>query len=157
MTVNKITINGITFEVKGNHVSVRNGVLYVDGIAVTSGLSGDVHIIWDGDLAQLDAGGSVNCHDVHGNLNVGGAVRCNNISGSVTAGGSVKTSGFGGSARASAAASEHSGNVSVNASEAGYSVRIRHGDIMCGGSVHVRSRNGGYGGNINAGGSVHLE
>lgn len=160
MAISRIEINGVVFEVEGNNVSFRNGVVYVDGVAVASGLSGNVHVIWHGDLASLDADGSVDCQNIYGSVNAGGSVRCSDIAGHVNAGGSVKVKtpgGFGGSATASA--SGHSGSVSASASRG---IRIGHGDITCGsvnagGSVHVRSSRSGRYGSINAGGSIHLD
>lgn len=147
MAISRVEINGVVFEVEGNNVSFRNGVVYVDGVAVTSGLSGNVHVIWHGHLASLDADGSVDCQNIYGSVNAGGSVRCSDISGHVNAGGSVKVKtpgGFGGSASASRG------------------IRIGHGDITCGsvnagGSVHARSSRSGRYGSINAGGSVHLD
>ena len=138
MATNRIVINGITVEVEGSNVVVRNGVLYVDGESVQSQLSGDVNIIWEGDLANLFADGSVTCGDVEGNVTAGGSVRSQKIDGNVTAGGSVHTGG--------------------TVARGG---RIGHGDISvsginAGGSIHVRSKTGRYG-SINAGGSVHLD
>ena len=40
----------------------------------------------------VDAGGSVTCNDVHGDVDAGGSVRCGNVSGDVDAGGSVHMS-----------------------------------------------------------------
>jgi hypothetical protein len=159
MAISRIEINGVVFEVEGNNVSFRNGVVYVDGVAVASGLSGNVHVIWHGDLASLDADGSVDCKNVYGSVNAGGSVHCSDIGGHVNAGGSIKVKASGGSASASASASGHSGSVSASASRG---IRIGHGDIICGsvnagGSVHARSSRSGRYGSINAGGSVHLD
>lgn len=100
MAKSRITINGVTIEVEGSNVSVRNGTIYVDGATVQSGLSGDVHIIWEGDLARLEADGSVTCRNVHGDVTAGGSVQCKDISGKISAGGSVKASKCGGSINA---------------------------------------------------------
>jgi len=89
----KITINGNTFEVSGNNVSIINGTVRVDGNVVVSGLSGGVNIKWEGGLASLTTDSSVTCTDIHGSVNAGGSVHCNDISGSVSADGSVKASG----------------------------------------------------------------
>jgi len=91
---NRIVINGVAIEVEGSNVSVRNGTIYVEDRPVASGLSGQVHISWEGDLAHLNADGSVTCNSVHGNVTAGGSVRCGDIAGTVTAGGSVKASSY---------------------------------------------------------------
>lgn len=156
MTVNRITINGVTVEVEGENVSVLNGVIYVDGVAVQSQLSGDVHVLWHGDLASLEADGSVSCRNVDGDVTAGGSVQCRHVEGSVTAGGSVHTR----AASAQASAVGFNGDIKVTAGgSSGSSVRVGHGSISvghvhAGGSVHARGRRAG---NIHAGGSVHLD
>ncbi len=90
MAKNRMTINGVTYEVEGNNISVRNGVIYVDGVVVHSGLDNSVHITWRGDLASLQADGSVTCGSVEGDVIAGGSVNCHNVSGNVGAHGSVK-------------------------------------------------------------------
>lgn len=166
MTVNRITINGVTVEVEGENVSVRAGVIYVDGVAVQSQLSGDVHVFWHGDLASLEADGSVSCRDVDGDVTAGGSVECRHVEGSVTAGGSVHTRGasavaavgFNGDIKVTAEGSSvYARGGSAVAGKAG--VRVGHGsinvgNIHAGGSVHAKGRRAG---NIHAGGSVHLD
>ena len=142
MARNRIVINGVSIDIDGNNVSVRGGTISVDGIAVASGLSGNVHISWDGSLASLDADGSVECGDVHGNVNAGGSVKCHHIEGSVNAGGSVKAA---------------SNFAYTRGGVARRTFEIEYGDvgsINAGGSVHARR---GRLGSINAGGSVHID
>lgn len=157
MSKNRLIVNDIAIEVEdGARITLRNGVLYVDGNAVQSQLSGEIHVHWHGDLASLQADGSVTCRNVDGNVTAGGSVNCRNIEGSVNAGGSVH-------ARRTAAVG-FCGDIKVTSGEGdsgGATVRIGHGDIQtgdvrAGGSVHAK-RSGGYGGNITAGGSVHLD
>jgi len=71
--MNKITINGTTYAVNGKNIKVTNGAVMVDGIMVTSGLSGNVGIKFSGDLARLEAASA----EVHGNIN--GDVDCTNL------------------------------------------------------------------------------
>lgn len=97
MGKNRITVNGVTYEVEGNNISVINGVIYADGVAVHSGLENSVHITWHGDLASLRTDGSVTCGSVEGDVIAGGSVKCHNVSGNVGAHGSVKAGGCGGS------------------------------------------------------------
>lgn len=96
MAKNRISINGAIYEVEGSNVSVRNGVVYVDGVTVHSGLSDSVHVIWRGDLASLQSDGSVTCGSVEGDVIAGGSVNCHNVSGNVGAHGSVKAGKCGG-------------------------------------------------------------
>lgn len=96
--MNTITINGTTTHVKGRNISVKNNKIYVDGDLVAEGLSGDVNVKFEGDLANLDATsvevngnvtGNVDCTSFNSTGNVGGKVNCTsaNIGGDV--GGSV--------------------------------------------------------------------
>ena len=104
--MNRITINGVTLEVSGNNILVRNGKVKVNGVELNIGtLSDNVSIKFEGDLASLeadgsvdvsgfvkgnvDAGGSVNCGNVGGNVDAGGSVNCREVGGSVDAGGSI--------------------------------------------------------------------
>lgn len=89
MGKNRITVNGVTYEVEGNNVSVRNGVIYVDGVVVHSGLDNSVHITWHGDLASLKSDGAVTCNSIHGDVIAGGSVNCKNVDGNVGVHGSV--------------------------------------------------------------------
>ena len=63
----------------GSNVSVRNGTLYIDDTTVQSGLSGDVQIIWEGDLARLEADGALTCRKVSGDITADGSVKCSPI------------------------------------------------------------------------------
>lgn len=173
MVLNRITINGVTVEVEGDDVVIRQGVIYIDGVAVQSQLSGDIHVHWHGDLASLTSDGSVTCRDVDGDVTAGGSVQCRHVEGSVSAGGSIHAGG-GSVTRGSASAVGFAGDIKVEAvSRTAYarggdavaggtaSVKIGHGeinvgDINAGGSVHARSRSARYG-RINAGGSIHLD
>lgn len=101
MSKNKIIINGKTIEVEGNNVSIRNGAIYVDDCCVKFGLSGEVHVHWYGDLAKLNADGSVTCHgNIHGDVRSSGSVHCQDIAGSVRANGRVNAARVGGDVRA---------------------------------------------------------
>lgn len=95
--MSKITINGKTIDVTGNNITIRDGSVTVDGVTVASGLSGEVHVKFDGDLASLDADGSVTCGAVRGSVKAGGSVSCGDVGQSVSAGGSVRAARVGGS------------------------------------------------------------
>lgn len=90
-----IRVNGQSFSVSGNNlnnIQISNGTIMIGGNIITSDLSGDVHIHWDGPLANLTCDGSVTCQDIQGSAQAGGSISCNNA-GSVNAGGSVRASG----------------------------------------------------------------
>ncbi len=105
--MNKITINGKTYNVPGGNISVQNNIVYVDGKKIEEGLSGIVEVKFTGDLASLrtdgsatvkgevkgdvDAGGSVDCGNVGGSVDAGGSVSCRDVKGDIDAGGSVST------------------------------------------------------------------
>lgn len=93
---NRFIINDVIYEVEGNNISIRNGVIYVDGVVVQSGLDNSVHITWHGDLASLQADGSVTCGSVEGDVIAGGSVKCQNVGGNVGAHGSVRAGRCGG-------------------------------------------------------------
>ena len=146
MSRNRIVINGMASEIEGNDVLVLNGTVYVDGIPVRTGMSGEVHIFWHGDLATLSADGSVNCQDVCGDVSSASFVHCRDVAGRITAGGSVSVQ------PSVSTASVGGGNASAQCASA--SLRVRQGQINTG-TADSLSRIGRHG-NINAGGSVFI-
>lgn len=70
---NIIIVNGKTYHVSGNNVSIVNQKVIVDGKVIEDGLSGIVKIEWKGELANLNC----NSADVHGDIQ--GNVECNNL------------------------------------------------------------------------------
>ena len=96
--MNSITINGESFVCDGKNIVAKNGSIYVDGIQIKTGLSGNVTVHFNGDLATLNCAdavingnvqGDVNaadvrCGDVGGNVSAAD-VRCNNVRGKVSA------------------------------------------------------------------------
>lgn len=92
--------------VSGKNIMVNGDKVFVDGKLVEEGLSGNVTISFEGDLASLttncsaivhgnvmgdvDAGGSVTCGDVEGSVDAGGSVKCSHVGGDIDAGGSVR-------------------------------------------------------------------
>lgn len=92
---NKITVNGITTVVSGRDIVVRNGKITVGGVLVAEGLSGEVNVKFDGDLASLDAThvdvsgnvmGDVDCTSLTVRGNIGGSVDGTNITANDIAG-----------------------------------------------------------------------
>ena len=82
--MNTININGNSFSVSGNNITVINGKVMVDGKVVQDNLSGIVKIEFTGDLAKLDC----NTAEVHGNINGSvntNSLECGNIMGNVDA------------------------------------------------------------------------
>lgn len=86
--MNKITINGKTFEVYGNNIKIINDKVIVDGVVVTEGLSGEVTVKFEGDLAKLDATsvtvhgnviGDINCTSLQVTGSVNGDVDATNV------------------------------------------------------------------------------
>ena len=91
-----IKIDGRQFQ--GNNITIRNGVVTIDGVAQEGTLSGVVEIrVVEGVINQLTCDGSVTCGDVHGDVDAGGSVKCASVGGSVDAGGSVTCEVVGGS------------------------------------------------------------
>jgi hypothetical protein len=85
----RITVNGKTTVVQGNNVTIKNGVVQVDGVTVQTGLQGDVKILWEGPLASVESDCSIECGEVHGDVEGGNSVKCGNVQGNVWAGNSV--------------------------------------------------------------------
>lgn len=99
--VGKITINGVTYEaLKGETITVANGAVIINGVTITDGLKGIVKIVWEGPLAYLNAGCSVECGAVAGNVDAGNSVKCGDVQGSVKAGNSVTANKITGSVKA---------------------------------------------------------
>ena len=99
--MNKITINGVTYQTDGSaQIVINNGTVTVGGKHVVGGLSGVVRVEWAGPLASLQSDASVICGDVSGDVDAGGSVQSHNVNGSVSAGGSVNCGAVGGKVRA---------------------------------------------------------
>lgn len=122
----KLVINNQSFT--GTNVSIRGSRVYIDGVEVDAKLAmGQQELeirVTEGILGSLDAGGSVSCGEVHGDVDAGSSIM---VSGSV-----------GGSADAGSSVSV-TGNVSGDI-DAGSSVTVGGsvgGSIDAGGSVRV--------------------
>lgn len=101
--MNSIIIDGKRINVQGNNISIINGIISIDGKIIDNNLSGEVHIIWEGDLANLTTDANVTCGNVHGNVScgVGSANVSGNVGGNVSSGGSANiTSNVSGSVSA---------------------------------------------------------
>lgn len=84
----KIIIDGRTFA--GNNISIRNGVVTIDGVKQDGSLTGVVEIrVVEGVLGQLETDASVSCGMVNGHVRAGGSVSCGDVGGSASAGGSI--------------------------------------------------------------------
>ena len=95
--MNKLIVNGTTYEVKGRNISVKHNRIFVDRQGVTEELSGIVKIEFLGDLAYLDCNAATIHGDVHGDvdansLNVTGdvvgdvdctSIKCGDVGGDV--------------------------------------------------------------------------
>lgn len=110
----KCTVNGIT--VSGNNISVRNGVITVDGKVVKELEDKTFTIKIEGEAAnvncdqsltvignikgKVEAKGSVSCNNIEGNVTSGGSINCDDIKGDAQSGGSINCDKIGGNARA---------------------------------------------------------
>lgn len=89
--MNRITINGKTITCPGSNVVIRNGKVIVDGDTIQECSSGDIKVVIEGDVNNIDCDGSVTVRgNVDGDIDAGGSVTCGNVSGDIDAGGSVK-------------------------------------------------------------------
>lgn len=117
----RITIDG--HSIVGNNITIRNGVVTVDGSVVGRDATNpivEVRVL-EGCIENIQSDASVTCQDVGGNVDAGGSVRCGNVGGSVDAGGSAQVGNVQGNVDAggSVSASSVTGRV-----DAGGSVRI---------------------------------
>lgn len=101
--MSRVNINGR--EYIGQNITIRNGIVTIDGVPQPSSVSGVVEVrILEGEvrnlssdasivaglvLGNVSAGGSVSCDDVDGTVQAGGSVTCCHVAGSVMAGGSI--------------------------------------------------------------------
>lgn len=117
-----VTINNKTY--RGNSVTVKNNVVYIDGKRVSDdddddndlvpNSSGILKVEITGNVGSVksdksvnvrngnvegdvEARGSVNCDKVGGSVDAKGSVNCDGVKGNVTAGGSVNADNIGGS------------------------------------------------------------
>lgn len=145
--VNFLKINGITHEVTGDDVEIKDNAVYVDKKEITKIKELDLKIEWIGSLASLTVKqGSVTCGDVEGYVDAGDKVTCGDVGEYVDAGESVVCKNVNG--YVDAGESVKAGNVSGNI-DAGESVTCGNvgGDIEAGDKVTC----GNVGGNIDAG------
>lgn len=135
----EVWINGQKIEVPGDgpiNIQSRGSTIRIGGSVVASSIGGDgiisiggsteVDLKIVGAVANIDAGGSVDCGDVSGDVEAGNSVRCGSVKGSVDGGNSVTVTG----------------NVGGDV-DAGNSVTVTgnvDGDIDAGGKVTVGSR-----------------
>lgn len=160
--INFIKINGITRQVTGNDVEVKNNAIYVNNKEITKVTAKHVEIEWKGELANLTVKrGSVKCGDTQ-SVYAEENVVCGNVEGSVDAGGNVNCGDVGGSIET------HDGNIVCKSVGEGVTAE---GDVQAGsvgayvgsdGNVNCGSV-GSYiesGGNVscgNVGGNVEAE
>lgn len=94
----------------------------------------DIHVIYDGDVADVKSCISVQCRNVDGDIDAGGNVFCGNVDGDINNGGHV-----------------HCGNVDGDVANGGHVECGKIvGDVSAGGTVKC----GDVVGDVNAGGSV---
>lgn len=91
ISANSMTINGVKYE----NISGRNVSVVVDGVTISEGHTGDVKIIWEGDLASLDCTSAKISGSVHGcvdgtTIEIEGSVDGDIDGTSITVGGNVE-------------------------------------------------------------------
>lgn len=101
-----ITVNGHRIQCSGRNISIQNGKITVDGRSLECDMTGDIHVVVNGDINQLTCSGSVevngNCGsvdcagsctvsgDVNGSIDATGSVTCGTVYGNIDAAGSVR-------------------------------------------------------------------
>ena len=85
--MNRIIINGQSFDVQGRNISGKGNSIIVDGITIQSDLNGIVEVKFEGDLANLESHnvkvkgnvmGDIDAHNVECG-DVGGSVKAHNV------------------------------------------------------------------------------
>lgn len=71
--MNKITINGKSITCSGSSIVVTDDKLYVNGKLIEQGLTGEVIVKFEGDLASLE------CHNANVTGSITGDVDCHNL------------------------------------------------------------------------------
>lgn len=79
-----ISINGKTTSVSGRNIRVSSGKIFVDDQLIEEGLSGEVTVKFEGDLASLDCTVATVNGDVKGDVDAN-TLTCGDIGGSVDA------------------------------------------------------------------------
>ena len=104
--INFIKINGITHQVSGDHVEVKENKVFVDNKEVSKITENHIDIEWKGELATLSVStgdvkcenvggdvyaeeGNINCGNVDGFADAGGNITCGDVGGKVEAGGDI--------------------------------------------------------------------
>lgn len=80
--MNSVNINGKSYIVQGDNVTIDNDKVIVNGNVIEDNLKGIVKIEWIGDLAKLDCTSAVINGNVYGNV-VCTNLKCKNIKGDV--------------------------------------------------------------------------
>lgn len=93
--MNKITINGESFDVSGKDIVVKRNTVIVNGKVIKDDLSGTVKIEFQGDLASLDCTNAVINGNVQGNVDGANVTVNGNVRGNVD-GTSIKCCDVGG-------------------------------------------------------------
>ena len=81
--MNSITINNESFICEGNNIVSVNGKIIVDGKVIKEGLTGNVTIHFNGDLASLTCADAVINGNVQGDVNAAD-IKCGNVGGNVS-------------------------------------------------------------------------
>lgn len=103
----KININGNSFSFSdGSNIVINNGKVIVDGkeilnkenVVIKVEVTGNVNVVKSDDsvhikgdvLQYVDAGNSVSCNNIHGDVDAGNSVSANVINGNTHAGNKIK-------------------------------------------------------------------
>lgn len=81
--MNRLIVNGTTYEVKGRNIRVKRSTVLVDGVTVVDGLSGTVKIEFQGDLASLDCNTATINGDVNGDVDANSLTVTGDVAGDI--------------------------------------------------------------------------
>ena len=104
--INRVVINGKTFDCSGSNIAIQNDVVIIDGKIIQSNIGYDIKVVVYGDVNKLDCAGSVEVHvncgsidcsgsckvdgNVNGDIDASGSVTCGNVAGDIDCSGSVR-------------------------------------------------------------------
>ena len=84
-----ISINGVQITARDGNITIRNGIVNVDGQKIDC--SNDKEIIINGNCNNIDCSGTLTVNgNVEGDVDITGNMRCNTILGNIDSTGNIK-------------------------------------------------------------------
>ena len=82
--INRVVINGKTFDCSGSNIAIQNDVVIIDGKIIQSNIGYDIKVVVYGDVNKLDCAGSVEVHVNCGSIDCSGSCKVDgNVNGDI--------------------------------------------------------------------------